>query len=55
MLIGTPVYASDGCFVEMAHCFERAALIESFWYRVFAALDCEVGFIICIRVSVLGM
>ena len=44
-LLSTPVSAQTSCFTSMARCFENTASIESFWYRVWEALDCELGFI----------
>ena len=53
-LLTTPVAAQSGCFSTMARCFETTAYIESFWYRVWEALDCELGFISCVRVVIFG-
>ena len=50
----TPVSAQTSCFTSMARCFENTALIESFWYRVWEALDCELGFIACVRIVMFG-
>ena len=49
-----PVSAQSSCFGDMARCFETTVYIESFWYRVWEAFDCELGFITCVRVAVLG-
>jgi len=56
ILLATPVpaRADGGCFAQMAGCFEATASIVSFWYRTWEALDCELGFIGCVRTSVLG-
>ena len=57
-LLGAPVSAVHrdlGCFKNMARCFEDTALVDSFWYRTWDALDCELGFISCVRVAVFGL
>jgi hypothetical protein len=56
---GAPVVAAqeaekDGCFTSFGRCMERAAAIDSFWYRTAAGLDCELDLIECVRVKVLG-
>ena len=53
-LLSTPVSAQTSCFTSMARCFENTASIESFWYRVWEALDCELGFIACVRIVMFG-
>ena len=47
-------HADHGCTTELGHCFERAAQIDSFWYRWAAGLDCELDFIECARIKILG-
>ena len=54
MLGSTPVVAAPSCFTDMARCFESTASIDSFWYRIWEAFDCELGFITCVRIAVLG-
>ena len=51
----TPVSAQGQCFTGLADCFQAAARIESFWYRTWTALDCEVGLIACVRIAVFGL
>lgn len=46
--------ASAGCFTALADCFQRAANLEGFWYRWAAGLDCELDFIECTRVKLIG-
>ena len=53
-LLSTPVSAQTSCFTSMARCFENTAFIESFWHRVWEALDCELGFIACVRIVMFG-
>ena len=52
----TPAAAqvSSGCFVEIAEYFESTAFIDSFWDRTWAALDCELDFITCVRLVLFG-
>lgn len=42
------------CFTDLANCYFRAAVIDSFWYRWAAGLDCELGFASCLRQDILG-
>lgn len=53
-LLTTPVSAQTSCFTSMASCFESTASIGSFWHRTWKALDCELGFIACVRIAVFG-
>ena len=46
--------ASNGCFANIADCFATAAQVNSFWYRTWEALDCELAFIGCIRLAIFG-
>jgi hypothetical protein len=58
--ISTPALAFDdehddhGCATELGHCFERAAQIDSGWYRFLAGIDCELDFIECARIKIIG-
>lgn len=47
--------AQGGCFTQIANCFQAAAFIQSFWYRTWQALDCEVALVACIRLEVFGL
>jgi hypothetical protein len=47
-------HADHGCATELGHCFERAAQIESAWYRFLAGIDCELDFIECARIKIFG-
>lgn len=48
------VFADDGCFTEFGKCMERAAAIDSFWWRWAAGLDCELDLVECTRVKLIG-
>ena len=37
------------CFSDLGNCYYRAATISSFWFRWAAGLDCETGFVGCLR------
>ena len=54
VVLSVPVSAQTSCFTSMARCFENTASLESFWYRVWEALDCELGFIACVRIVMFG-
>ena len=48
-----PVHAMP-CFADLTICYQDAASISSFWTRVTAGLDCELGFLSCARESLVG-
>ena len=54
--LSSPVSAQSGnrCFADMAACFQSAAYSDSFWLRTWQALDCELEFVRCIRLIILG-
>ena len=43
-----------GCFTGLADCYSRASTIDSFLYRTLTALDCELDFIECTRIKLIG-
>ena len=47
-----PSYAR--CATGLLECYQRAANIDSFWYRWAAGLDCELDFVECARVKLIG-
>jgi hypothetical protein len=49
-----PLYAAAGCTTSLADCYQRAANIDSFWYRWAAGLDCELDFVECTRIKLIG-
>ena len=49
----TPAHAMP-CFTDLANCYYRAAVVDSFWYRWAAGLDCELGFVRCARQDLTG-
>jgi len=54
--LSSPVSAQAGtsCFTDIAACFQAAAYSDSFWQRTWQALDCELEFVRCIRLLILG-
>lgn len=46
--------ADAGCSTDLLDCYQQAANIESFWYRWAAGLDCELDFVECTRVKLVG-
>ena len=53
-LAATPRPALAGCTTDLADCYERAAKIDSFWYRWAAGLDCELDYTECVRIKLMG-
>lgn len=42
------------CFTSLGNCWVDSARISSFFFRWAAGLDCELGFIGCARLDILG-
>jgi len=51
---GVPRAAMAGCTTDLADCYQRAAQIDSFWYRWAAGLDCELDYAECVRIKLIG-
>ena len=49
-----PRPAFAGCTTELADCYERAAKVDSFWYRWAAGIDCELDYTDCVRRRIIG-
>ena len=57
ILAGTvtaPQPALAGCTTTLADCYTHAAKVDSFWYRWAAGLDCELDYVECVRVKLIG-
>ena len=52
--VAVPRTAMAGCTTDLADCYERAAKIDSFWYRWAAGLDCEIDYAECVRIKLIG-
>lgn len=53
-LVAAPRPAVAGCTTDLADCYVRAAKIDSLWYRWAAGLDCELDYVECVRVKLVG-
>jgi hypothetical protein len=53
-LTAVPRPAFAGCTTTLADCYTAAAKIDSFWYRWAAGLDCELDYVECVRVKLIG-
>jgi hypothetical protein len=54
-LLGSVATSSaEGCATTLLNCYQEAAKIDSFWYRWAAGIDCELNFIECARVKIIG-
>ena len=53
-MAAAPRHAMAGCTTDLADCYGRAAKVDSFWYRWAAGLDCELDFVECTRVKLIG-
>lgn len=54
MLTGAVRTADAGCATALGECFGRAADVDGFWWRWAAGIDCELDFIECARVKIIG-
>ena len=55
VLAGTrPASAQIACFTNLANCYQRAALRDTWWERSLAGADCELEFVDCARRAVIG-
>ena len=52
--IAVPRPVLAGCTTTLGNCMEAAARVDSFWYRFAAGLDCELDFVECVRVKLVG-
>ena len=43
-----------GCTTTLGECYEKAAKIDSFWYRWAAGMDCELDYTDCVRRRIIG-
>ncbi|MDP6580166.1 MAG: hypothetical protein QF681_05875 [Vicinamibacterales bacterium] len=55
MLGATPTRVYAGCFGNASKCFRGTTTEHGFWDRFFKALDCELDFVECVRIKVLGL
>ena len=46
--------ADAGCTTDLGTCYQRAANVDSFWYRWAAGIDCELDYVECLRVMLIG-
>jgi len=53
-LSGAVGRANRGCTTDLADCYVQAANVDSFWYRWAAGLDCELDFVECARIKLVG-
>lgn len=49
-----PTAAFAGCFEDLGDCYNEAAKIDSWVSRWLAGLDCELDFIECTRIKLVG-
>jgi hypothetical protein len=57
MLIGdarTVRAMASSCNTDLLNCYQKAANIDSFWYRWAAGLDCEFSYVECARQTLVG-
>ena len=46
--------SAEPCVVGLSTCYYRAAVVDGFWARWAAGLDCEFGFMSCLREAAIG-
>ena len=54
--VPAPAFADEeaGCFETLANCYYEAARRDSWISRWLAGLDCELDFVECTRVKIMG-
>ena len=50
-----PALAASGCTTTLSDCMVAAAKVDSAWYRFAAGLDCELDYVECVRVKLIGI
>ena len=53
--MSVPRSAQAGCTVTLSDCMVAAAKQDSAWYRFAAGLDCELDYVECVRVKLIGI
>jgi hypothetical protein len=53
VLLGSRTVSAQ-CFSNLAACYQRAALRDTWWERSLAGADCELDFIDCTRRALIG-
>ncbi|HEX5475612.1 MAG TPA: hypothetical protein VFX12_13215 [Vicinamibacterales bacterium] len=53
-LVSAPRTSLAGCTTRLADCYVRSAKVDSFWYRWASGLDCELDYVECARVKLIG-
>ena len=54
-LVAVPRPVLAGCTTTLSDCMVAAAKIDSAWYRFAAGLDCELDYVECVRVKLIGV
>jgi hypothetical protein len=54
VLAGSRTVSAQECFTNLANCYQRAALRDTWWERSFGGADCELQFIDCTRRAIIG-
>ena len=54
-LVAVPRPALAGCTTTLSDCMVAAAKVDSSWYRFAAGLDCELDYVECVRVKLIGI
>ncbi len=53
-LNAVPAPALAGCFEDLGNCYNEAAKVDSWVSRWLAGLDCELDFVECTRIKIVG-
>jgi hypothetical protein len=54
-LVAVPRPVLAGCTTTLSDCMVAAAKVDSAWYRFAAGLDCELDYVECVRVKLIGV
>ena len=53
-LVAVPRSATAGCTSQLADCAIAANMLPSFWSQYAAFIDCQLDYVECLRIKVIG-
>jgi hypothetical protein len=55
LTVGAPQPATAGCTTDLIDCYYAAAAVDDFWRRWAAGIDCELDYVECVRIKIIGV
>lgn len=53
-VVAQPQSAMAGCTTDLIDCYYAAANEDSFWRRWAMGIDCELDYVECVRIKIMG-